>query len=201
MSTKTDLLISIDCETLAVGPDAVVTQIAFKAVDKMDPDDTIGFVEYYLPIQPQIDAGRLISADTLKYWILSGEEARNKLLESIDGDVNVLTAFVRSFIRKLTQCIEDSKASGGDYEIWIRGVSFDVPIFESLAHMCGEFMPWERVNDPKGYRKLHELRTLMELAGVTTQDVDNTGIVAHVALEDCRYQIMCHTAAIKKLGS
>jgi hypothetical protein len=39
----------------------------------------------------------------------------------------------------------------------------------------------------------------MRLAGVKTESVDSSGIIKHVAIEDCRFQIRCYIEAIKNL--
>jgi len=183
-------IIMVDIETLGKAPDAVVTQMAFKAVDKDDPSEDVNSDAFYLPLTPQTDLNRKIDPETVIWWLDQDERARSRFKENSGGDFNVLVAFVRSFIAKVQAIIESSD----DYEIWARGPQFDIVILESLFASCGESAPWD-------FRKVFDLRTMMELAGVKKEDVDSHDIVPHVALEDCRFQLRCWQKARDVIGT
>lgn len=184
------VVVMVDIETLGMGSDAVVSQMAYMAVPADDPEERISFDSYYLPIQPQIDAGRVLTWSTIWFWFQQDDKARLKFEQNIGEDSESLMAFVRSFCHKLTQVRQAAK---GPVEFWAKGPQFDMVILESLIRMCGETPPWE-------YNEVRDLRTMMALAGIGTNDVDSTGIVKHVALEDCRYQIKCYLESVRALA-
>lgn len=197
--TSQGAVIMIDIETLGKGPTAVVTQMAFMAVTKEAPDpvDAIRFDSFYLPVQPQVDMGRAIDASTILWWLDQPRESLDKLRESLSGgDADELTAYVRSFIRKIMDVVQDYGIQ--NVEFWARGPEFDMTILESLMTMVGETAPWNY--DRLGYRQIRDLRTLMRVAGVESDDVDSSDIVKHVALEDCRFQLRCLVEAVKRIS-
>lgn len=188
MSLSRLAIIMVDLETLGKGPDAVVTQAAFKAVYADDPDETVAFESYYLPIEPQTELGRRMDPETVVWWMNQEDKARRKFDKNIGGDVHTLISMVNSFIRDIQVVIDDAD----DYEIWARGPQFDVVILESLFESVATKAPWS-------YRNVRDLRTLMAITSVKSENVKSDDIVKHVALEDCRFQIRCWEAAIKVL--
>jgi hypothetical protein len=181
--------IMLDIESLDVGPRSVVTQLAFAAFDLEDPDTILREVEEYLPIQPQINLKRTINADTIIWWMQQDDASRERFKRSSGNDMDELIALVNSVGRKLTQVLEDAT----EYEIWARGPQFDCVNVQTLFNDCGQVSPWE-------YDKVMDLRTLMKQALLKTSDVPlPVGLVKHVALDDCKYQIVCYAEAIRKL--
>lgn len=191
MNTSPKIIIMVDIETLGkTSANVIVTQMAVIAAPADDLSERVMFDSYYLPLQPQIEAGRKMDGDTICWWMDQDDAARQKFSNNLGGDSDSLIAFVRAYIRKIAQVID---AAGGNYEVWAKGPQFDISIMESLFAMCGETPPWE-------YNTVRDLRTLMAVAGIHTADVDSHDIVPHVALEDCRFQLRCYDAAIKVLG-
>lgn len=194
MNIAKNIMIHVDIESLDTGPKSVVTQIAFLAVDADDPDE--GFrreAEEYLPVQPQQTLGRTISFDTILFWMAQDEKAKAKMALSRGNDMDELVANVQSIAYKLQAVIDDVKEMGGTYEIWARGPQFDVVNLETLFESCGAAIPWK-------YDTVRDLRTTMKLAGVATADVPMpAGLVAHHALSDCKYQLVCYGAAMRSL--
>jgi hypothetical protein len=189
-----NVTIMVDIETLAKSPNAVVTQLAFIAAPSEDLNDIISYDSFYLPLQPQINMGRRIDADTIIWWLTqAGESARAKFIQNQGGDYDVLVAFVRSFIRKVDMVIQQALLSNGTIEIIAKGPQFDVVIIEDLIQMVGEIEPWK-------YSWVSDLRTLMKKAGVTPNDVKHDDIVPHVALEDCRLQLRLLDESEFRLG-
>lgn len=183
--------IMTDIETLGIGPRSVITQWAFIAFDLDDPDTIIKEVHEFLPIQPQFAFNRQVSGGTLIYWITHPEEAARMAFKANDGnDLDELLAVIRSVTRKVEQVIHDAD----DYEVWARGPQFDIVNIESLLEDIGEPAPWQ-------YNKIMDLRTTMRAAGLASADVDNTGIIPHVALDDCRFQIRCYVEAMRQMRS
>lgn len=181
--------VMMDIESLDLGPRSVITQIAFIAFDLDDPDTLIRQVEEYLPIQPQQFLGRTINSDTIIWWLQQDDASRNRFVQNKGNDMDELQSLVNSVGRKLSQVLEDS----ADYEIWARGPQFDIVNIETLLDDCGEKIPWK-------YDRVRDLRTMMAAAGVSKADVEMpAGLIPHVALDDCKYQILVYAEAIRRL--
>ncbi len=77
-------------------------------------------------------------------------------------------------------------------EVWARGPQFDIVNLETLFVDCGLRAPW-------AYDRVMDLRTTMRLAGIKSEDVDSSGIVPHIAIDDCRFQLRGYIEAVKHL--
>lgn len=181
----------LDLETLDLGPRAVLTQVALIAFPLDDPDTELRRIDQDLPVQPQITLGRIMSFNTVQWWMQQEDKARARFIENTGNDMEELLAFVRSIHRKIGEVIQQA---GGkqNIELWAKGPQFDVVNLETLFVDCGLEIPWS-------YNSVMDLRTTMKLAGVRTEDVDSTGIVPHVAISDCKFQIRCYAEAMKHL--
>lgn len=180
-----------DIESLDLTPKAVATQIAFVAFDLDDPETHVREVEEYLPIQPQLILNRTISASTLIWWMGQDDAARSRFKNSEGDDFDELTALVQSVNRKYLQVVEGAD----EVEVWARGPQFDLVVLESLFGDLGQPVPWK-------YNQVMDLRTTMKLAGLSSADVPMpAGLVAHHALSDCKYQILCLVEAVRRIGS
>ena len=189
MTTKQNVGIMIDIETLDLTPKAVVTQIAVVAFDLDDPETIIREIEEYLPIQPQFNLRRTVNASTILWWMDQDEAARKRLKASAGDDFDELVALVNSVNRKLNQVIE----AADTVEVWARGPQFDIVTLESLFSDLGQMAPWR-------YDSVRDLRTALALAGVAKGDVPmRAGLVAHHALSDCRHQIDCLMEAQRRM--
>ena len=182
MKLEQRVVIMIDEETWGTRPDAVVTQLAFVAVDLDDPEMILRQAEVYLPIQPQLALDRKIDADTIINFWFQQEGAYETHQMNLGNDMDELVALVGSIHAKITEVIGDA-----DYvEVFSRGSDFDFPIAQSLFDMVG--LP----QTPWAYNKKYDLRTTMLEAGISTSDVERpAGLKKHHALSDCKYQLMC----------
>lgn len=190
MHTAKRVLIMLDSETLGKRPNNVATSLAFIAVDMDDPTLVVREADEFLPIQPQLALGRTIDADTLLFWMRQPNASRELLQKSSGNDMDELMAIVTSIHKKLRETIE----SADYYEVFCRGMDFDFPIIESLFDMAGvEASPW-------AYNKKYDLRTTMLEAGISTSDVEKpAGLIDHVALHDCKYQLACLFEARRRM--
>jgi hypothetical protein len=187
----TNTLIMLDLETLDLSPRSVVTQCAFIAVSIDDPEVELRRVDQYLPVQPQIELGRVMSFDTVLWWMKQEDAARLRFIENSGTDMEELLALVRSIHRKLTEVI--NQAGGKQHvEVWARGPQFDVVNLATLFADCGLQAPW-------AYDRVMDLRTTMRLAGVKSETIDSSGITPHVAIDDCRFQLRGYIEAMKHL--
>lgn len=175
------LLLMVDIESLDLGPRCVITQIAMLGYDlEQDKLLTQNYAEY-LPIQPQLDMlkPRTISASTLWFWMQQPDEARLRFENNLGDDLFDLQFLGRSFIEKFRRMTQGFDS----YVICARGPQFDLVAIESLLHDLELTAPWD-------YSAVDDLRTLMNRAGMHTDDVPKPeGFIKHVAYWDARYQI------------
>lgn len=184
--------IMLDLETLDLGPKSCILQIGIIAFPLDDPETEMRRVDQYLPVQPQIALGRTISFKTMLWWMEQDEKARARFVDNDGNDMEELTALVRSVHRKLSDLIQS--VGQANIELWAKGPQLDVVNLEGLFADCGLNTPWS-------YNSVMDLRTVMRLANVDAADVDKSGIVPHVAISDCQFQIRCLVEATKKLHS
>lgn len=184
-----EVLVMADIESLDTGPRSIISQIGMVFVPASDPETVLGEVLIYLPIQPQIDLKRTISADTLAFWMGQGEKARLEFKQNSGDDFEELPALLRHVNRKF-----ESFVDGRDYELYARGPQFDVTNIESAMKDCAVKPAWR-------YDRVRDLRTVMALAGMRTQDVprDVERFPEHMAVADCHYQLQCLTAAFRQI--
>lgn len=190
-SDETRIILMVDIESLDVGPRSVVTQVALYGLDE-DEDEVIDdFVYSFLPIQPQLDLiqPRTISASTLWWWMQQSDEARAMFERNVLEDFETLPVMMRHLTREF-QRMTSKYAS---YELWARGPQFDVVNLDSLYADCGMRAPWK-------YDSVRDLRTLMKMAGLSSEEVDKPhGFIAHQAGWDAKFQLRCYREAKKRL--
>jgi len=188
--SETTIGLSLDIESLDIGPRSVVTQVALYGWDIDEGTLLEAFVWSYLPIQPQLDLihPRTISADTLWWWMQQSDEARSKFEFNVLEDFESLPVLMRHLTREFNRMVGDN-----NYELWAKGPQFDVVNVESLYRDCGMRAPWK-------YDRVRDLRTLMAQAGIHSADVEiPKGFVAHEAGWDAQFQINCYMQAMRHL--
>lgn len=175
----------VDIESLDVGPKAIVTQIGMLAVDMDDPDTILWAENIFLPMQPQINIERTMSASTLIWWLTDSkitQEARDLFKNNAGDDIEEIASQLRHIERKFNELTDYGKL---EYEVWARGPQFDIVNVESLFGDFGMTPPWK-------YSKVRDLRTIMSAAKLNTSDVERPEVlVEHVGLADAKYQLIC----------
>lgn len=189
--TQNRIGLMLDNENLDLGAKGVITQVGVIAFPLDDPETELRRIDQDLPVQPQLTLGRTMSFSTILWWMQQDDKARARFIENTGNDMEELLAFVRSIHRKISELIQQA---GGkrNVEVWAKGPQMDIVQIESLFNDCGLEAPWD-------YDTVMDLRTTMKLAGIHTKDVDSTGIVPHVAVSDCKFQIRCYAEAMKHL--
>lgn len=184
----TTLGIMVDIESLDLGPKSVVTQIGLYPFSMEEEEiDSEMVLHTFLPIQPQFDLGRTVSADTLVWWMNQKDEARAGFERNLSDAFEELPVLMRQFVRRFEKITNGLAPES--YEVIARGPQFDLVNIETLLAQCGERTPWR-------YDRVTDLRTLMRYAGLHARDVPPPeGFVAHDAGWDCRYQIKQYLAA------
>ena len=146
----------IDLETLDVSRDTVILSAGVVIFNKTS--DLVG-LRLFMKIKEQIEAGRTIGADTVKWWILTDV---NKFCEHLSVGAYDLN-YLKESILRLYENYEIER-------VWSRG-SFDLEILKTIMDV-----PWE-------YWQERDVRTLDELAPAVKSPKK------HDALEDCLAQV------------
>lgn len=184
-----EVLVMADIESMDVGPRSIVSQIGMTFALASDPETTLKEVLVYLPIQPQIELKRTLSASTLAWWLKQSAEARAEFEQNTGDDFEELPALLRHVNRQFLQVVD-----GREYELYARGPQFDIVNIESIMADVAVKPAWR-------YDKIRDLRTVMAMAGIRTGDVprDTTRFPEHMAVADCNYQMLCLTEALRRL--
>lgn len=184
----------IDIETLATTPDAIVTQVAVVGFNLQTGALTNHSYRDGFSVKEQLNLNREFSDDAF-LWLLNQKEA------TLDSIANTIQANQSTDLRTkmldlghyINGCLHE-----GVTEVWARGISFDIPILESLWNRFDIAVPWD-------YYQLRDLRTFCELLGVKKDDVRvDTEFVPeapHSALYDCHWQINQYKACLDKIES
>lgn len=122
--------IMIDHETLGTRADSVVMSIGAVKFD-LDSDaiDQKGFYSS-ISIDSNLQAGRHINEDTIKWWLKQTPEAQKVFFEPKVNLEQALNDFV-------------SWVGVGNFTIWSNGADFDIPQIVHLLDTHGMKSPWE----------------------------------------------------------
>lgn len=165
--------ISLDIETLGTGASAVVASIGAVVVTQYGLGDV-----YYqtLNLQEQLDRGRTVTADTIRFWFEQDAAVRARTFPRE-------TSWVRSALSLLATFIDRA----GMPPVYCKGPQFDGAILQSLADSFN-------VECPVHYRAWRDNRTIEDVLeraghGKALFDVKNVSKVeAHDALADAKRQ-------------
>src|SRR6266481_5841850 len=158
--------VMIDLETLATVPNAIVVSIGACFFDIQS--GTIGPTFYMAPsVAEQIESGRKLDPDTLKWWLNQSDSAKKVFNEKSKSVANVLTTF--------SQWYKSVPVETKKINVWGNGSTFDISIMENIFRQLNIGIPW-------GYSKVMDLRTFKRFVA-SGQDIAKTGI-AHNALDD-----------------
>ncbi len=156
----------IDLETMGTAQDTVVMSCGL--VMFSPEEGTISETNrdhIVLNVQSQLDAGRTITGDTLKWWLRQSPEA------------------VAGWNRAEEQCLtlqnflEELRAIWKMYDaryVWGHGATFDISILENMYKYGGLGTPWK-------FWDVRDTRTLFHLTGVKPNRAEGTH---HNALDD-----------------
>lgn len=146
----------IDWETFATTPDAVVLTFAITAFDEDKLNTFDELVEqsqmWKFDIDSQINDGRFISPDTLRWWEKQPPEVLKAQCEPSDNDIT-LDQFVVSLSDYLLSHGHNSRES----QFYCRGASFDFPIMDNVVENHSHFnskmfpCPFWNQNDLRSY--------------------------------------------------
>jgi len=190
-----------DLETLATENSAVIPEVSIVAFE-VDTGKIVKEFTYHLSVDEQARLGRKFSSGTLAFWLTQSEEARNKLLLSLDEhcqkSMNKLPLSIDYFLAQLREDVllttimwEKENASRLGFEdrvypeplVYGNGPRFDMGKIADLYEKAGieKQYPW-------GYSGDICVRTLHRLAPHFKYNEEFVGI-PHFGLDDCKHQI------------
>jgi len=120
-------------------------------------------------LQSCLDAGLIVNADTILWWMQQSEDARMSL---IGNNISLKTALI-NFHNWLAECPEK-------YEIWGNGSRFDLGLLDDAYNSIGEKTPWM-------YWQERDVRTLVAFNPSLKKSIIND--LPHDTISDCLYQI------------
>lgn len=167
--------IMVDLETLDTAPTALVLSVGLVAFDDKAVLDKLYLT---IDIQDQINLGRTISADTLKWWMKQSPEARRVFSESgsnLMDSVDFIARFFENYPKSL---------------LWSNGANFDAVILDDMFRMVGVPVPWK-------YWDVRCFRTFCDGIGRKLSVRRGTH---HNALDDAESQALHMIACASKLS-
>jgi len=161
----------IDFETLDTGPDAVVLSVGVVAFNKDGIHDKFTM---NLDAQEQINTGRIVNFETIKWWMKQGNEA-------------IQSAFFdkKYSIKEYKICLTEFCKKNEIQECWSQGANFDLPINESLLGK----------DNPLKFWNARDTRTFYKYNVGSLPKRESTH---HNALEDAIYQAECVIIGLNK---
>jgi exodeoxyribonuclease VIII len=170
---------TIDIETLATSPDAVVLTIGGIKFDPLATDDLHSEFYYRVDADEQIDLGRAVDEDTLIWW---GKQDADVQAEALDPEGRIS---VNDTLKALNKWLV------GVDKIWCQGPVFDITILENLYRNVDLHYNWSFWN-------IRDSRTLFGL--VPKDPRKEIDFAAHNALADAIVQSLCIQKVYKQLG-
>lgn len=166
--------VSLDVETLALDPKAIVISVGACTA-------TAEF-HIFLSMNVQVAMERSIDGETLKWHMENHIQLYVKQLIAMQDDgLHPMDMF-----GKLREWLHTAGCVDNNYLVWMNSPAFDSVILASLAKQTGASLPWE-------FRQERDLRTLKSLAKLKDFDafaeLPSPSDNAHDALIDARYQL------------
>jgi|TARA_Y100000034_G_scaffold68872_1_gene83110 hypothetical protein len=163
MSNKTESHVMIDIETLDTRPTAVVLSIGAVPFDPHEGtvDEKKGF-EIFPSIQDQLDIGRTVSENTLRFWIANQNIGIKSWYSQVPNGLKGAQDNFRQWCKDVPP--------PGELCPWSNGAAFDIPILEDWMNY--ENIPWK-------FWAVMDCRTMQ-----WAHPVPKVGATDHTALAD-----------------
>ncbi|MBD3814904.1 MAG: 3'-5' exoribonuclease [Halothiobacillus sp.] len=196
MTTYTD--ISIDLETLGTQPGCPIVSVGMTAFNRNTGDiNELG--EVHIDVQEQLDRGFEVSWDTIFWWM---QQSKDAIFTTFGDGKNgrmkpPYACFVLAHMLHgihsddASISLQFSWAKPTTLTAWGNGATFDVSILEAFLIKTSGYRLFD-------HRKVRDMRTIMDVAGLSSRDIPFTGI-AHTAQADATHQAKCIIAAFKRL--
>lgn len=168
--------IMIDLETLDLVPTSVILSIGAVVFDEYGL--VLNEELYLIPdAQEQLDGGRTVSFDVLKWWITQNKKAKEVFNQKTDTIFKVAYSLF-SFLDKHKDCT-----------IWANGPQFDISMIENFLKQSGYSIPYK-------FNKVRDFRTACDTLNGWKS---SSKTVSHNALQDAKDQAI-HLIDIWKKG-
>ena len=164
----------IDIETMGNKPTSIICSVG-AAVFNLETKEIGATFNSKISMKSSEKYGFTYDASTIYWWLKQSEEARKSILLTDEElkDPKLDLKYVMTNFRNWITSQEPLKS------YWAKG-QFDLPMLNYHFEKLGI--------DPLDFRRLRDIRTLMDLSNVNQKDYPNIGN-AHSALDDCLYQI------------
>jgi hypothetical protein len=158
--------VMVDIETMGTGVNSVILQVSFEAFNFLLDGREITELDFSTTIYPclseQVESGRSVDSDTVKWWISKNPEFFTILLKKCSNP-----SYYDS-VEEVSEIFSSFNDSG--YVMWARSPEFDIQMLENLTGV------------KYNYRNKMDVRTIEKLFGGRPK-------AAHDAELDCRFQI------------
>lgn len=171
----------MDLETFGYRKKACIVQIGACYFDRVTGEIGNKFKEN-VDARTSVACGGEIDADTVYWWLSQSPEAIHSVTKSQPG------IDVRIAISRLDQFLSEAKC------IWSHA-TFDFVILQETWQTL-----FPGVRPTFQYRASRDIRTLVDLAGVSTKKGRVREGTHHDALDDCIFQVGYCVEAMRKLG-
>ena len=171
--------VSVDLETLATTADAAFISIGAVKFNLINDEvDSTGFYAS-VSLQSNLDYHRVVSEDTLKWWLGQSNDAQKVFHEPKQGIDDALESFTDWF----WDHSKDPAVQGNltkERRVWCNGANFDEPILAHALTQCRLDIPWKFWN-------VRCVRTYKNLPGAKNLVIPRVG-THHNALGDALTQ-------------
>ena len=153
----------VDFETLDTAPSAIVVSLG-AAIFKRD--GVLGSFYRVLNIDEQIELGRTMSADTLRWWFTQSKEAQSPFHAPVNEKVSLLSC-IKDLMLFCEKHLQEDNNNWAGINIWGNGACFDPPILDSMFRDLGMEIPYKFWNIAcyRTFEKLTKCKALVERQG------------------------------------
>lgn len=171
--SKNERHLMVDIETLDTKPTAAIVAIAALVFDPEDPSYNGPPFECVVSLSSNIQAKRTVSLETLTWWEQQPQAAKDAIADSfLSGNA----------ARKLEPALDsfsDFVSEVNPAAIWANSPSFDLAILRDALQNIDYTVPWQ-------FYQERDVRTLKAM--IPDGLLPPASALAHVAIEDCRWQ-------------
>lgn len=169
--------VMVDIESFGNGKNACIVQVGAIYFDRQTGELGESYAAN-IDARTAVSSGAELDADTVYWWLSQGADAIKSITAQPLQDIRVVMNQLNGFL-----C--DAKA------IWSHATFDFVVLTETYRRL--------EIKPRFHYRACRDIRTLVDMAGVSTKSFVREGI-HHSALDDCKYQITYCVEALKRLS-
>lgn len=166
--------IMLDLETTGNIANTAIIQLSMV---RFEEDGSVGdSIHINIDQNEQYKLGAKYTQSTLDWWQKTNKELYESITTKNVLSVNTALDIVDAFVTR------------DDY-IWCHA-TFDMPILDNLYFLAGRNKPWD-------YKKIRDIRTIVELSGIKLYSYNWAQEKTHDSLDDCMFQIKYTTDAMR----